>query len=316
MDGGLPSSGSKATSRRTSASATRGPSSRRRSTDSIQNTTTASTCKLSTPKGIRSLRLRTILIRLACGHVGGTVLEPLGRRAADQGKTDRLDPQSAAPRVLRGRGRLEPRFQADPHQRTSFAVMDSLSDVADQGEFGWTIKRSEDMTALRELAEIASQSGINWLKYPLWNSVSEASSNAPPQISAFFDDLTQRNHAGRPVERSAARAAEPIRPRLDGHQRDFHRPHRVLARVDRESHRPLLVARAYWQLGEEDDESFVGMSGRNLAETIARVKTEFDRIGRDARDRRPLELGDPPAPSRGRAGHLSLDVEPPAAGRE
>ncbi len=39
----------------------------------------------------------------------------------------------------------------------------------------------------------------------------------------------------------------------------------------------------YWQLGQEDDESFVGMSGRNLAETIARVKTEFDRIGRDAR---------------------------------
>ena len=39
----------------------------------------------------------------------------------------------------------------------------------------------------------------------------------------------------------------------------------------------------YWQLGQEDDESFVGMSGRNLAETIARVKSEFDRIGRDAR---------------------------------
>ena len=39
----------------------------------------------------------------------------------------------------------------------------------------------------------------------------------------------------------------------------------------------------YWQLGQEDDESFVGMSARNLAQTIARVKSEFDRIGRDAR---------------------------------
>ena len=35
------------------------------------------------------------------------------------------------------------------------------------------------MTALKELAEIASQAGINWLKYPLWSSVSEGSSNTP-----------------------------------------------------------------------------------------------------------------------------------------
>jgi hypothetical protein len=39
----------------------------------------------------------------------------------------------------------------------------------------------------------------------------------------------------------------------------------------------------HWQLGEEEDASFVGMSSRSLAETLARVKSEFDRIGRDTR---------------------------------
>src|SRR3984957_16453783 len=34
-------------------------------------------------------------------------------------------------------------------KHTSFAVMDSLSDSADQGEFGWTIKRPGDRTALK-----------------------------------------------------------------------------------------------------------------------------------------------------------------------
>ena len=39
----------------------------------------------------------------------------------------------------------------------------------------------------------------------------------------------------------------------------------------------------HWQLGQEDDESFVGMSNQNLSRTIARVKSEFDRLGRDTR---------------------------------
>ncbi len=89
-------------------------------------------------------------------------------------------------------------------KRTSFAVMDSLSDSADSGEFGWTIKRPEDMTALKGLAEIASQSGINWLKYPLWSSVSEGNSSAPSQISAFFEELAPtQDHGDRPPQRSA-----------------------------------------------------------------------------------------------------------------
>jgi hypothetical protein len=169
-------------------------------------------------------------------------------------------------------------------KRTSFAVMDSLSDVADQGEFGWTIKRAEDMTALKELAELASQSGINWLKYPLWGSVSEGGSNTPAQISAFFDELSQRKIT--PV----GLLNEPPPELRSQFARDWTGISEIFTmRTEfwRESIEKVIARYSshvrFWQLGQEDDESFVGMSSRNLAETIARVKSEFDRIGRDAR---------------------------------
>ena len=169
-------------------------------------------------------------------------------------------------------------------KRTSFAVMDTLSDVAEQGEFGWTIKRAEDMPALHELAELASQSGINWLKYPLWGSVSEGSAISPSQISAFFDDLSQRKIT--PI----GLLNEPPPELRNQFARDWTGISEIFTvRTEfwRESIEKVIARYSshvrYWQLGQEDDESFVGMSSRNLAETIARVKSEFDRIGRDAR---------------------------------
>ncbi len=120
-------------------------------------------------------------------------------------------------------------------KRTSFAVMDTLSDMVDQGEFGWTIRRASDMPALKELAELASQGGINWLKYPLWGSVSDANSTpatlnlgpgqtqTPTQISAFFEELSLRHiTAVGLLERASGRAAQPVRPRLDRNQRAIH----------------------------------------------------------------------------------------------
>jgi len=180
-------------------------------------------------------------------------------------------------------------------KRTSFAVMDTLSDMADQGEFGWTIRRASDMPGLKELAELASQAGINWLKYPLWGSVSDASAStatsgfgaqtpSPAQISAFFEDLSLRhitpvgllNEPPPELRRQFARDWTGI-SELFTMRTEFWREsiEKVIARYS--SHV------RHWQLGEEEDESFVGMSPQNLAQTTARVKNEFDRIGRDTR---------------------------------
>ena len=168
-------------------------------------------------------------------------------------------------------------------KRTSFAVMDSLSDSADQGEFGWTIKRPEDMTALKGLAEIASQSGINWLKYPCGVPFPRETPASPSQISAFFEELSQRKIT------AIGLLNDPPAELRNQFARDWtgiSEIFTVRAEFWRESIEKVIARYSshvrYWQLGEEDDESFVGMSSRNLAETIARVKAEFDRIGRDA----------------------------------
>ncbi len=182
-------------------------------------------------------------------------------------------------------------------KRTSFAVMDSLSDVSDQGEFGWTIRRASDMPALKELAELASQAGINWLKYPLWESVSDFNSAAansgsssggqtptPTQISAFFEELSLRHIT--PV----GLLNEPPRELRNQFARDWAGVSELFTmRTEfwRESIEKVIARYSshvrHWQLGEEGDESFVGMSAQNLSQTVARVKSEFDRIGRDTR---------------------------------
>jgi hypothetical protein len=177
-------------------------------------------------------------------------------------------------------------------KRTSFAVMDSLSDVVDQGEFGWTVKRPVDMAALKELAGIAAQSGINWLKYPLWGSTSDAepaspstaASPTPAQISAFFEELSSRHIT--PV----GLLNEPPTELRSQFARDWTGVSELFTmRTEfwRESIEKVIARYSshvrHWQLGEEGDESFVGMSAKNLSQTVARVKSEFDRIGRDTR---------------------------------
>jgi hypothetical protein len=181
-------------------------------------------------------------------------------------------------------------------KRTSFAVMDTLSDMVEQGEFGWTIRRASDMPALKELAELAAQGGINWLKYPLWGSVSDANSTSansglgpgqiqtPTQISAFFEELSLRHIT------AVGLLNEPPAELRSQFARDWTGISELFTmRTEfwRESIEKVIARYSshvrHWQLGEEDDESFVGMSAQNLSQAVARVKSEFDRIGRDTR---------------------------------
>jgi hypothetical protein len=203
-------------------------------------------------------------------------------------------------------------------KKTSFAVMDSLNDVAESGEFGWTIRRPEDITVLSEVAEIASQAGINWLKYPLWRSVYEGHSATPAQITSFFEELSQRRIT--PV----GLLNDPPPELRSQFARDWTGISEVFTmRTEfwRESIEKVIARYSshvrHWQLGEESDASFVGMSSQTLAETLARVKSEFDRIGRDTRIGVHWDW-DTPLPRRGevRGTFLSLGSQKPLAESE
>src|SRR5260221_3752389 len=59
------------------------------------------------------------------------------------------------------------------------------------GEFGWSVGSGPGELQLSELAEIASRSGVNWLKLPLWSTAeSEQKSDlARSKMTLFLDQL-------------------------------------------------------------------------------------------------------------------------------
>src|SRR5258708_31178153 len=73
---------------------------------------------------------------------------------------------------------------------TSFVVMDPAPGIS-TGEFGWSVGSGPGELQLSELAEIASRSGVNWLKLPLWSTAeSEQKSDlARSKMTLFLDQL-------------------------------------------------------------------------------------------------------------------------------
>lgn len=165
--------------------------------------------------------------------------------------------------------------------QTSFAVMDRF-EYGGNGEFGWSIERADSALPLDEIADVARQAGINWLKFPLWQSVYDADQEFPRRISDFFETLTTRNIT--PV--GLLNAPPPdLRNQFardwTGISEIFTMPPSFwYASIEKVVARFSSQVR-HWQLGSDDDSSFIGMN--SLPATLAIVKAEFDRIGRDTR---------------------------------
>jgi hypothetical protein len=165
--------------------------------------------------------------------------------------------------------------------RTSFTVFD-LGDAVQQGEFGWSLEGGPGEMPLRELADVAVQSGINWLKLPLWQSVYDNDKEKPGQIAEFFDRLSIRGitPVGMLNDPPPALRSKFAR-NWTGISEIFTMPPKFWS----PSLSPVLARYAstvrHWQLGGETDDSFIGMA--RLDETLVAVKQEFDRIGRDTR---------------------------------
>ena len=168
-------------------------------------------------------------------------------------------------------------------KETSFVVMDPAPGGA-AGEFGWSAGSGHGELQLTELAEIASRSGVNWLKLPLWSAGhSEQKSNlARSKMTSFLDQL--ENHKITLV----GMLSDPPQQLTDKYAhhwvgiskiftmpRDFWYP----------SLEPIIARHSFrirhWQLGGELDDSFVGLAA--LPQTMTAVKNEFDHIGHDAR---------------------------------
>ncbi|HUG94038.1 MAG TPA: hypothetical protein VML55_24620 [Planctomycetaceae bacterium] len=185
------------------------------------------------------------------------------------------------------------------NEEMTFAVTD-LVEAGPSGEFGWSVEGGARGMPLSELADVAAQAGINWLKFPVWQSVTAKDARHPADVSEMFDQLRLRNVT--PIGLLADPPPEVRRKFAkdwSGVSEVFALPPSfwsgsldpVIARYSSLVH--------YWQLGGDSDSSFVGMTA--LAETLVRVKREFDRIGRNTHVGLRWEL-DAPLPAGGPSG--------------
>ncbi|MCH8830140.1 MAG: hypothetical protein IID45_11245 [Planctomycetes bacterium] len=166
-------------------------------------------------------------------------------------------------------------------KRTAFVVMDLL-ETANDGEFGWSISSGSRELPLSDLANVAGQSGINWLKYPLWQSVFQNKPHRPSDIVVFFDLLAHRRIT--PVgllNIPPVHMRKKFGEKWTGVSEVFTMPPKFW----KPSTEPVIARYSssirHWQLGGESDRSFVGLS--RLPQSMRTIKQEFDKIGRDTR---------------------------------
>ncbi len=147
------------------------------------------------------------------------------------------------------------------------------------GEFGWSLPQGDRPIPLAELGHLISQAGVNWVKYPLWFDP-ETPEQDIERLILFGERLNTQGielvgMLSRPPEKVCKRfGGQPVMaadvfsasadvwyPSLEG----------VLMR--------LMTRVRWWQIGGDDDTSFVGYPG--LAARIAQVKQQLDRVGQD-----------------------------------
>jgi len=165
--------------------------------------------------------------------------------------------------------------------QTSFAVLERSSKLT-SSDFGWAFPDglpSATSVSERELAELASESGLGWIKIPLWSSVRKTNDPHQHNLTSLMAEMEQRHITT--VGMLNDPPAELVRI-MNG---DKGMSNLFMMPVNEwyPSLEPVLARYSFhvrhWQLGDDLDESFVGLN--NLGHSLQQIKREFDRIGRD-----------------------------------
>lgn len=165
--------------------------------------------------------------------------------------------------------------------QTSFAVIERSSKL-NSSDFGWSFPEglpSATSVSERELAEMASESGLGWIKIPLWSSVRKDNDPHQHKLTNLMAELEQRHITTVGMLNDPPEELIRIMNGEKGLSNLFLMP----VNEWYPSLEPVLARYSfhvrYWQLGDDQDESFVGLT--NLGQSLQRIKREFDRIGRD-----------------------------------
>ncbi len=164
-------------------------------------------------------------------------------------------------------------------KKTSFAVIDLVVPKS-EGEFGWTISQENGKLPFNELPNIAAQAGINWIKFPMWNVMSSKDVQKPGRIAEMLDQFSNKgitpigllNHPPKELRSQFAKDWQGV-------SGIFTMPASFWSQSLEEVFARYTSLVNFWQLGGDDDNSFIGL--QNLNETLKKVKKELDLVGRD-----------------------------------
>lgn len=166
-------------------------------------------------------------------------------------------------------------------QHTTLVTLSLVDHVRRTGEFGWTLSHPLRERGQIELPQIAAQAGINWLKYPVWQTALDSDPRVAADNAQMFDQLSSYHIS--PI----ALLAEPPPQLRSQFSRNWHGVNEVFSlppKFWQGSLEPVLARYSStvrnWQLGGEDDRSFVGAT--NLPSTLQIVRQEIETISRNA----------------------------------
>ncbi len=244
---------------------------------------------LSAGRSVRAI-CRTSGTAVAERDVEFEVTDGLGRVLASERKQLAPNPEDSGHAAqwnvpLEGAGyyRVRARMMgsAGPvHMRERTVVLLPRGNAGFKGEFGWTLEDAERSLSLAELANIASEAGIHWLKFPLWYGDEDAS--RVDRLMWFSDRL---NSQGIEIvgllhePPTAIRQNLAIEGRLTAAAVFSQDPQVWYPPLETVMARLSLKVR-WWQLGQETDTSFTGYP--SLVEKLTLVKQQFDLIGQGA----------------------------------
>ena len=163
------------------------------------------------------------------------------------------------------------------HQRELSLAIIHPQPSPDSGEFGWTLPDGENPLTFGELVDLVGQSGINWLKFPVWIN---AQDSARSDRLVWLAERLHIQHVEMvgllhlppaDVRRKLGDSEHPLAAQIFSIEPELWYP----------SLEPILTALSlkvrWWQLGLDKDMSFVGYP--KGPEKIAQLRKLVSRFG-------------------------------------
>ncbi len=216
----------------------------------------------------------------------------------------------------RVRAVLERDQRALLERHASFAVLDLVERAETHGEFGWVVPYGSSSLDPEYLTEVATESGINWVKCPVWNSAHAEDAAPSANITRLFNLLVRRgiNPVGQLSDAPPALRRQ-FRRDWGGVGDVFTQNHDFWGRwLDPVAARYASYVQ-YWQLGDDSDNSLTRTS--SLPELLKTIKQDFDRVGSDTRIGVPWEWNTRfPDPENAKNAFISLSSDGSEKGTE